>query len=77
MPDVTHVSSIADIFKRLNKNMNGDDPAFYRLPQSRDLAAQYLLMYEMSLPFGLDLNQPTEPGQKCHQSGDSAEKPRQ
>ncbi len=54
-PDVTHVSSIADIFKRLNKNMNGDDPAFYRLPQSRDLAAQYLLMYEMSLPFGLDL----------------------
>jgi predicted RND superfamily exporter protein len=55
LPEVTHVSSIADVFKRLNKNMNGDDPTFYRLPENRDLAAQYLLMYEMSLPFGLDL----------------------
>lgn len=55
-PEVTHVSSIVDVFKRLNKNMNGDDPTFYRLPDERELAAQYLLMYEMSLPFGLDLN---------------------
>ncbi|WP_333796607.1 efflux RND transporter permease subunit [Rheinheimera sp.] len=56
LPEVTHVSSISDVFKRLNKNMNGDDPAFYQLPESQELAAQYLLMYEMSLPFGLDLN---------------------
>ena len=33
-----------------------DDPAWYRLPGERDLAAQYLLLYEMSLPYGLDLN---------------------
>jgi hypothetical protein len=26
------------------------------LPKERDLAAQYLLLYEMSLPYGLDLN---------------------
>jgi len=55
-PEVLHVSSITDIFKRLNKNMHGDDPAWYRLPDSRELAAQYLLLYEMSLPYGLDLN---------------------
>ena len=55
-PDVRHVHSISDIMKRLNKNLNGDDPAFYRLPEERDLAAQYLLLYELSLPFGLDLN---------------------
>jgi predicted RND superfamily exporter protein len=36
--------------------MHGDDPVFYRIPESRDLAAQYLLFYEMSLPFGHDLN---------------------
>ena len=36
--------------------MHGDDDAYYRLPESRDLAAQYLLLYEMSLPYGLDLN---------------------
>ncbi len=53
---VVHVSSIADTMKRLNQNMHGDDPAFYRLPEERDLAAQYLLLYEMSLPYGLDLN---------------------
>ena len=42
--------------KRLNKNMHGDDPAFYRLPEDSELAAQYLLLYELSVPFGSDLN---------------------
>ena len=55
-PEVMHVSSITDTFKRLNKNMHGDDPDWYRLPEQRDLAAQYLLLYELSLPYGLDLN---------------------
>ena len=55
-PDVQHVFTITDTFKRLNKNMHGDDPEWYRLPDRRDLAAQYLLLYEMSLPYGLDLN---------------------
>lgn len=54
--DVAHVDSIADTMKRLNKTMHGDDPAYYRLPTDRELAAQYLLLYEMSLPYGLDLN---------------------
>ena len=55
-PKVTHVAAITEVFKRLNESMNGDDPDFYRLPEERDLAAQYLLLYEMSLPYGLDLN---------------------
>ena len=55
-PEVTHVYSYSDIIKRLNKNMHADDPAWYRIPDERDLAAQYLLLYELSLPFGLDLN---------------------
>ena len=55
-PEVIHVNSIDDTFKRLNKNMHGDDQSWYRLPSSRELAAQYLLLYEMSLPYGLDLN---------------------
>ena len=55
-PEVTHVYSYADIIKRLNKNMHADDPAWYRIPGERNLAAQYLLLYELSLPFGLDLN---------------------
>lgn len=54
--DVVQVNSIADIMKRLNKNMHGDDESYYRIPDNRDLAAQYLLLYEFSLPYGLDLN---------------------
>ena len=55
-PEVVHVNTITDIFKRLNRNLHGDADAWYRLPEQRDLAAQYLLLYEMSLPYGLDLN---------------------
>ncbi len=55
-PEVIHVNSYTDIMKRLNKNMHGDDPSMYTLPNDRALAAQYLLLYEMSLPYGLDLN---------------------
>ncbi|MEW8507161.1 MAG: MMPL family transporter [Candidatus Thiodiazotropha sp.] len=55
-PGVAHVYSYSDIVKRLNKNMHGDEENWYALPEERDLAAQYLLLYELSLPYGLDLN---------------------
>jgi hypothetical protein len=55
-PEVRHVTSFSDVVKRLNKNLHADDPAFYQVPAERELAAQYLLLYELSLPFGLDLN---------------------
>ena len=55
-PGVSHVQAFSDTMRRLNKNMHGDDPAFYRLPDDPELAAQYLLLYELSLPFGADLN---------------------
>lgn len=55
-PAVLHVNVITDIMKRLNRNMHGDDDAWYRLPDNNELSAQYLLLYEFSLPFGLDLN---------------------
>jgi len=54
--ETIHVNSITDVMKRLNRNMHNDDDSYYRVPGQRDLAAQYLLLYEMSLPFGLDLN---------------------
>ncbi len=54
--NVVHVYSISDIMKRLNKNLHGDDDSYYRTPSDRELSAQYLLLYELSLPYGLDLN---------------------
>ena len=53
---VRHVAVITDTFRQLNKSMHGDDPAAYRIPESQELVAQYLLLYELSLPQGLDVN---------------------
>lgn len=55
-PEVLQVNSFSTIMKRLNKNMHGDDPSYYKVPEDKELAAQYLLLYEMSLPFGMDIN---------------------
>lgn len=52
---VLQVSQMGDIVKSLNRSMHGDAEEWYRIPEQRDLAAQYLLMYQMSLPFGLTL----------------------
>jgi len=54
-PEVTSVNSISDTMKRLNKSLHGGEESWYKLPADRGLAAQYLLLYEMSLPYGLDL----------------------
>ena len=53
--EVNHVLTFTDTLKRLNRNMNGDDQSFNVIPTNGELASQYLLLYEMSLPFGLDL----------------------
>lgn len=52
---VVYVNSIDPTIKRLNRVMHGDSAAAYRVPERADLAAQLLLLYELSLPFGLDL----------------------
>ncbi len=55
-PEVVHVNSFTEVSRRVNKSMHGDQASFYTIPKNREEAAQYLLLYEMSLPFGLDLN---------------------
>ncbi|WP_242133531.1 efflux RND transporter permease subunit [Aestuariivivens marinum] len=55
-PEVIHVNAFSEVARRINRSMHGDDEAYYKIPNSREEAAQYLLLYELSLPFGLDLN---------------------
>lgn len=55
-PEVIHVNSYAEVARRVNRSMHGDQESYYTLPKNREEAAQYLLLYELSLPFGLDLN---------------------
>ncbi len=55
-PQVVSVFTISDTVMRINRDLHGGDTSYYRIPENRELAAQYLLLYEMSLPFGHDLN---------------------
>ena len=41
--------------QRGDQQLHADDPEWYRVPDSADAAAQYLLLYELSLPLGLGL----------------------
>ena len=41
-------SSVMDILKDMNRTLHADQEIYYKLPESDDLTAQLLLMYEMS-----------------------------
>ena len=55
-PEVMHVNAFSEVARRVNRSMHGDDQSYYKVPTNREEAAQFLLLYELSLPFGLDLN---------------------
>ncbi|GAA3926805.1 efflux RND transporter permease subunit [Litoribacillus peritrichatus] len=54
-PGVAHVYSMSDVAKRLNRDLNQGDQASYRIADSREMIAQQFLLYELSLPMGLGL----------------------
>ncbi|MBT8496481.1 MAG: MMPL family transporter, partial [Deltaproteobacteria bacterium] len=56
MDGVSKSVSLVDIFKQTNRSLNGDQQEFYKLPDSKDLVAQEFLLYTMSLPQGMDVN---------------------
>ena len=47
-PLVMTTSSVVDVVKTINKTLHNEDPEFYRIPETRDEVAQYLLLYESS-----------------------------
>ncbi|MGL1936380.1 MAG: MMPL family transporter [Fibrobacterales bacterium] len=66
--NITYVASIVDVVKRLNKTLHGNQDDFFSIPDkdsvlapgdtlsARRLIAQYLMLYSLSLPQGMDLN---------------------
>jgi predicted RND superfamily exporter protein len=48
LPKVGNSFALSDYLKRMNKVMNEDKAKFYAIPESSDMVAQYLLLYEMS-----------------------------
>jgi predicted RND superfamily exporter protein len=50
--EVRYLTSLVDTVRRFNKVVNNTD----ELPDNRELIAQYLLLYSMSLPQGMEIN---------------------
>lgn len=55
-PGVANVYTLSDTVKRLNRDLNQGQSDEYRIPYSRELIAQQMLLYELSLPMGLGLD---------------------
>ncbi len=51
-PDIRHISSLMDVVKNFNKVMNKSKS----IPDNQELIAQYLLLYSLSLPQGMEIN---------------------
>src|ERR1700730_12085455 len=47
-PHVGKTLSLADFIRRMNRAMHADEPGYDRIPESRELVAQYLLAYSLS-----------------------------
>ena len=51
-PETRHISSLMDVVKTFNEVMNGSKT----IPNDKNLIAQYLLLYSLSLPQGMEIN---------------------
>ena len=54
---VLFVGSVTDVIKRLNRTLHGGTQEAYRIAESREANAQAMMLYELSLPVGQDMNQ--------------------
>ncbi len=50
MEETGEANSILDYIRKQNQAMHNDDPAYFKIPDTRELVAQYLLLYESSGP---------------------------
>lgn len=53
---IKKVVSILDIIKGMNRSLNSGTEEFYKIAESKNVIAQQLFLYTMSLPQGMDIN---------------------
>lgn len=53
---VTRTVSIIDILEQMNRSLHGDDPRYFRIPETAPAIGQELFLYTMSLPQGMSIN---------------------
>lgn len=51
---VSNSSSLADLIREINQVLNGGDPAYYTIPETRQAVAQELLLFTMQGGSGID-----------------------
>jgi len=56
-PRVGYVDALSSQIKELNQKLQANAVQMFRIPDSRELIAQSLLIYEMSLPMGMGMEQ--------------------
>lgn len=49
-PNLGPINSLTDFLKEINQALNGDNKELYQLPDSREAAAQFLLLYDSAGP---------------------------
>jgi len=57
--DQYHISktiALTDIIKQTNRALHGDSPEAYHIPKQRNLVAQEIMVYTMSLPANMGIN---------------------
>lgn len=53
---VNNTVSVLDILKKMNKVLHENKDEYYRIPDTQEQVGQYLFLYTLSLPPGMDLN---------------------
>lgn len=56
-PNVGYVSSFSNQVKTINRVLHDDNDAYYGIPDNRELLSQSNLLFEMSLPFGMGIEE--------------------
>lgn len=46
LPGVDRTMSVVDFLKDMNESFHNENPDYYRIPESRELVSQYLLLYD-------------------------------
>ncbi len=55
-PEVRHTSSLLDVIKRFHSVMNPENASDQIIGETQNINAQYLLLYSLSLPQGMEIN---------------------
>ncbi|HEY7885882.1 MAG TPA: efflux RND transporter permease subunit [Cellvibrionaceae bacterium] len=50
LPETGAINSLVDFHKQINQALNYDNPNWYQLPDSREMASQFLLLYDNTGP---------------------------